>query len=102
MENYENITIENEDVINPEVELEVYEEPEATSDEGGIGKVIAVGAAVVGGAVLLWKNRRKVTDWLDNRSVKKLEKKGYVISKPEDETESVEVCVEEDPVDEAE
>ena len=74
--NYE--VIENEDV-----EVEVYEEPETSSR--GIGRIIlGAGALVIAGtAVLVHKNRRK----LEERKIKKLEKKGYVIIRPENPEE---------------
>ena len=63
--------------MHNEVEfVEVNEEPEETTGNGLLGKIVA-GAVVVaiGAGALIYKNRNK----LEERRIKKLEKKGYVI-----------------------
>lgn len=62
-------------------DVEIYEESEG-SVVGTVLKVVA-GAAIAAGGILLYKGRNKITDW----NIKRLEKKGYVITKPESEVE---------------
>lgn len=65
--------IENTDMVEND------EEPE-TSGKGIVGK-LAIGALVVGGAAaLIYKNKHK----LEERKIRKLEKKGYIVVRPED------------------
>lgn len=67
--------------INENEEIEVYNEPEE-SGSGILGKVV-IGALVVVGAgvaALIYKNKGK----LDERRIRKLEKKGYIIQRPID------------------
>lgn len=76
-----------EEQTNYEAEAEYYEEPETTGN-GIVGK-IAIGAvaAVVGaGAFVYYKTKDK----REQRTIRKLEKKGYVISKQIDEVEESE------------
>lgn len=71
--NEEMVTIENAEVV------EVYEEAEKAGS-GIIGKVILGLVAVgIGAGALVYKNRDKI----EERRIRKLEKKGYVISRPE-------------------
>ena len=73
----------NEEMVTYEerenTEMEVYNDHE-TSGGGILGKVL-VGAGIVaaGAAALIYKNRDK----LEARRIRKLEAKGYVITKPE-------------------
>lgn len=65
-----------------ENEIEEVEMDETTEKgKGFIGKVlIVVGlAAVAGVAAFAYKNRKK----LEEKRIQKLEKKGYIVSKPE-------------------
>lgn len=65
---------------------EVYEETE-TSGNGNLGKIVLGVGAVVAAAVAVahfTKNKRR------EYQIKKLEKAGYVIYKPEDDTDEVE------------
>lgn len=73
------------ETVNEEIETE--ETMEAESSGGiGIGKIlIGVGCAVVGGGVALFKNRAKLSAKQDEKRIKKLEKKGYVVLKAETE-----------------
>ena len=67
-------------------EIEVTEMEPETSGSGALGKII-VGAVVAGvGAlgVLAYKNRNK----FEERRIKKLEKKGYTVIRPEQPVES--------------
>ena len=82
-----------EEIMNNEVMNETMEMAmEPVANTGGFGKFVA-GAVVVlagvGGA-LLYKNRNK----LEERRIKKLEKKGYIIRKIENGE-----LVNEDPVE---
>lgn len=92
---------EIEEVINTEVET--HEEPETGSDGSVVAKV-AIGLVAVGAAaVAAWKNKDKLVAWNDERKIKKLEKKGYVIQKKvEDEAEDVPVQDDSEVVEEAE
>lgn len=74
----EEIKVLDENEIE-EVEMDMEEYPE-TSGKGILGLLALVGVAA-GGAVggLIYKNRNK----LEEREIKKLEKKGYIITKPE-------------------
>lgn len=59
-----------------------FEEP-----SGGFVKKLVVGTVGVASAAcgaLLYKNKEKITEWRDERKIKKLEKKGYIVSMPED------------------
>lgn len=85
-----------EEMENVEI-IELDEEPE-TSGGGILGKIVVgtVVAAVGVGAALLYKNKGK----LDERRIKKLEKRGYVVYKTDDSDESEDVV--DDDVDDAE
>lgn len=82
MENNEvmNEVVETEEVTNTE-EMEMYE----ASTDSSVGTVVKIlaGAAIAAGGILLYKSRSK----LDNWQIKRLEKKGYVVSLPECEVE---------------
>ena len=68
-----------EEIENTEL-VEIDEEPE-TSGKGIVGK-LAIGALIVGGAAaLIYKNKHK----FEERKIRKLEKKGYLVIRPEDE-----------------
>lgn len=84
----------NTEIINNEMELEEIENvaevmeaceaPEATDGKKIAG--IVIGAVAVGVAALIYKNRKKFESW----QIKRLEKKGYVVYKPEDDTDEFE------------
>lgn len=82
--------MENKEVMyEEEVVTEVTENDDETRSGNGIvgklvGGLIITGLAV--GAAKLWK---KTAPRREARTIKKLEKKGYVISKPEDDEECV-------------
>lgn len=81
--------LRNYEVIE-DVEVEVYDEEPETSSKRGFG-ALALGAVLVGGAAaLLYKNRNK----LEERKIRKLEKKGYIVTRP-DEAVNVEAEFEE-------
>lgn len=65
-----------EDVVNYD-NFDYEEEKGSSGIAGAVVKGI-LAAAVVGGGALIYKNRQK----LEERKIKKLEKKGYVIYKP--------------------
>lgn len=73
-------TMEETEEIEHLGTYEVIHEPES-SNGGLIGKLV-IGAAIVGAgaAALIYKNRAK----LEQKRIQKLEKKGYVIYKPEE------------------
>lgn len=74
-----------EEIENTEV-VGNYEEPEETG-KGGLGAVVLIGGLVIGGVVAAAHfTKKKREAW----TIKRLEKKGYVIQKPE-EIESDEV-----------
>lgn len=77
---YENIINEEEEV---NIEVIEDEELETTSNAGVIAKVALAVAAGVATGVAIWKNKDKVTAWIDDRKIKRLEKRGYVVTKPE-------------------
>lgn len=60
-----------------------------TSDNGLVGKIVvgAVIVAVGAAAAFVYKNRAKI----EERQIRKLEKKGYLISRPEDVADTNEV-----------
>lgn len=80
----EEIKVLDENEIE-EVVMDNEEYPETSSN--GILGVLALATVAVGGAVggLIYKNRNK----LEERKIKKLEKKGYIITRP-DPVEDVE------------
>ena len=69
--------------FNENEETEVYVEPE-TSGKGTFGK-IAIGASILGGlgaiAAFIYKKNRKS---IEERRIRKLERKGYIIQRPID------------------
>ena len=79
----------NEVMYEEEVTTEVMENNDETrSGNGIVGKVIG-GLIITGlavGAAKLWK---KTAPRREARAIKKLEKKGYMINKPEDDQECV-------------
>ena len=61
-----------------------------TSDNGFVGKIVvgAVIVAVGAAAAFVYKNRAK----FEERQIRRLEKKGYLISRPEDDANSEDVA----------
>ena len=91
-----------EDLRN-ENELTMVEEPVVDFDDeyveesnGVFKKVVMIGggALVAGATALAIKNRDKIKAKLEERKIAKLEKKGYVVYRPE-EVEGVEYSVDE-------
>lgn len=80
-----------EEIENNEVtDVEVYEEP-AKSGNGIVGKiVVGTAVAVAGVGALVW---HKTKAKREERTIRKLEKKGYVISKVQDDVIEVEAEV---------
>lgn len=88
-----------ENIEETEVEvLDTYtDEPEETESSKGIsGKLIALGALAIGGAVVyLRATKDKRAAKKEEKQIQKLEAKGYVIGKKVEETEPTEDVTEE-------
>ena len=89
--------------LRNENELTMVEEPVVDFDDeyveesnGVFKKVVMIGggALVAGATALAIKNRDKIKAKLEERKIAKLEKKGYVVWRPE-EVEGVEYSVDE-------
>lgn len=89
--------------LRNENELTMVEEPVADFDDeyieeshGVFKKVVMIGggALVAGATALAIKNRDKIKAKMEERKIAKLEKKGYVVYRPE-EVEGVEYSVDE-------
>lgn len=89
--------------LRNENELTMVEEPvvdfddEYVEESNGIFKKVVViggGALVAGATALAIKNRDKIKAKMEERKIAKLEKKGYVVYRPE-EVEGVEYSVDE-------
>ena len=89
--------------LRNENELTMVEEPvvdfddEYVEESNGVFKKIVMiggGALVAGATALAIKNRDKIKAKLEERKIAKLEKKGYVVYRPE-EVEGVEYSVDE-------
>ena len=89
--------------LRNENELTMVEEPVVDFDDeyveesnGVFKKVVMIGggALVAGAAALAIKNRDKIKAKMEERKIAKLEKKGYVVYRPE-EVEGVEYSVDE-------
>ena len=89
--------------LRNENELTMVEEPVVDFDDeyveeshGVFKKVVVIGggALVAGATALAIKNRDKIKAKLEERKIAKLEKKGYVVYRPE-EVEGVEYSVNE-------
>ena len=89
--------------LRNENELTMVEEPVVDFDDeyveesnGVFKKVVMIGggALVAGATALAIKNRDKIKAKLEERKIAKLEKKGYVVYRPE-ELEEVEYSVDE-------
>lgn len=89
--------------LRNENELTMVEEPVVDFDDeyveeskGVFKKVVVIGggALVAGATALAIKNRDKIKAKLEERKIAKLEKKGYVVYRPE-EVEGVEYSVDE-------
>ena len=89
--------------LRNENELTMVEEPvvdfddEHIEESNGVFKKVVViggGALVAGATALAIKNRDKIKAKMEERKIAKLEKKGYVVYRPE-EVEGVEYSVDE-------
>lgn len=89
--------------LRNENELTMVEEPvvdfddEYVEESNGIFKKVVMiggGALVAGATALAIKNRDKIKAKMEERKIAKLEKKGYVVYRPE-EVEGVEYSVDE-------
>lgn len=89
--------------LRNENELTMVEEPVVDFDDeyveeshGVFKKVVVIGggALVAGATALAIKNRDKIKAKMEERKIAKLEKKGYVVYRPE-EVEGVEYSVDE-------
>lgn len=89
--------------LRNENELTMVEEPVVDFDDeyieesnGVFKKVVMIGggALVAGATALAIKNRDKIKAKMEERKIEKLEKKGYVVYRPE-EVEGVEYSVDE-------
>ena len=93
----EDKNIENIEETEVEV-LDTYtDEPEeAESSKGISGKLIALGALAIGGAVVyLRATKNKRAAKREEKQIQKLEAKGYIIGKKVEETEPAEDVTEE-------
>lgn len=75
----------NNEMVELVEEVDTYTPEEEFEESGGILKKVAVGVgALTVGALgtLAVKNRDKLKAWKEERTVKKLEKKGYEIFRP--------------------
>lgn len=100
--NEETKVMANEATNNTEVQG-TYTESDTSSNGGGskgLG-VLVVGALIAGG-VGLFKNRDKIKAKKEEKQIKKLEKKGYVVYKAEEVCEEAEDLLPEDFSEEAE
>lgn len=80
--------LRNEEMVT-EVVIEDYgyDEPEVENEGGFLkGAIVAGGTLLVGGATAFAiKNKNRIAAKLEERNVRKLEKKGYVIERPEED-----------------
>ena len=97
----EDKNIENIEETEVEV-LDTYtDEPEEAESKGVSGKLIALGALAIGGAVVyLRATKDKRAAKREEKQIQKLEAKGYVIGKKVEETEPAEEDVTEEVVPE--
>lgn len=100
--NEETKVMVNEATNNSEAQ-ETYTESNTSSNGGGSKSlgVLVVGALIAGG-VGLFKNRDKIKAKKEEKQIKKLEKKGYVVYKADDICEEVEDLLPEENSEEAE
>lgn len=80
--NMTNVEIENEVEID-NTELDVFEGEESC---GGILGIVLLAGSILGAGIAAWKNRDKITDKKNQYRIKKLEKQGYVVTKPVDDS----------------
>lgn len=80
--NMTNVEIENEVEID-NTELDVFEGEESCD---GILGVILLAGSLLGAAFAAWKNKDKIIDKRNQHKIKQLEKQGYVVTKPVDDS----------------
>lgn len=80
--NMTNVEIENEVEID-NTELDVFEGEESC---GGMIGILALAGSLVAAGFAAWKNRDKIKDARNQHKIKQLEKQGYVVTKPVDES----------------
>ena len=80
-EEFENEMVEN---VENEENVEVNETPKNESKKGSFG-LIAIGAAIGVGATLIVKHIKRAKGESEEKYKRRLEKKGYIVYKPDDE-----------------
>lgn len=83
----------NTEIINNEIEEivpteEIEETTEVLTEENNLSGLIGlaiVGSVAIAGAILL-KKRKAIAEYFENRQIKKLTKKGYIVTKAPVET----------------
>lgn len=75
-----NNEIELEEIENAEVETEETSVPEESDGNGLVGLIVT--GLVLATGVILWKSKDKIKEWKDQRAIKRLEKRGYVVDRP--------------------
>lgn len=87
--------MKNEEMEVMEDEVTTYDldeyDDEYEESSGILGKLVAgtVTALTAVGGVLVFKNKEKISEWRDKRRIEKLEKRGYVVSIPDDDCKVV-------------
>lgn len=89
----ENEIMNNEEMNVEEVNMEedvivVCEDPDDSNDGSPVGLVIAGIALVVGVGAWILKRKGKIDEW----RIKRLEKKGYVVLRPDQVDDNTESC----------
>lgn len=86
--NMTNVELENEVEVET-ADLDLIGDEESC---GGLIGILALAGSLLVAGFATWKNKDKITDMRNQHRIKKLEKQGYVVTKPVDESvEHVEV-----------
>lgn len=83
-EEMNNVEVTTENFEDVEV-FKVVEEPK-DSENGGIGLAVGICVAVGAGVVAAWHFTK---NWREERTIRKLEKKGYKVTKTEEDIKTV-------------